>query len=149
MKEGYNYMNTYKTMKEQHQKEVNDFPMFFAFSNKQFEEGMKKLGLNSSETDKIYSLNGGGYYKKTDAEKLHNMFARHDEEMKKEMSNSEFVYDMFDYELGNHEYTYTYDITQTIDSLGLSIEEINSNPILLEGLQKACRDQREWDRLHG
>lgn len=142
-------MNTYKVMKEQHQKEVNNFPMFFAFDNKQFAEGMKTLGLEASETDKLYSLNGGGYYKKTDAEKLHNMFARHDEKMKQAMNDSEFVYDMFYYELSNHEYTYTYDITQTIDSLGLTMDEINNNPILLNGLQKACNDQREWDREHG
>lgn len=138
-------MNTYKTMKDQHQKEVNDFPMFFAFSNSQFDEGMKNFGLEPSDTDKIYSLGGGGYYKKTDAEKLHSMFNRHDEEMKTAMSNETFIYDMFYYELGNHEYTYTYDITQTIGSLGLTIEEINNNSLLLNGLEKACKAQKEWD----
>lgn len=137
-------MNIYETMKEQHQKEVNDFPMFFAFSEKQFNEGMKKFGFDPSETNRIYSLNGGGYYKKTDAERLHNMFNRHDEEMKKAMSDKTFVYDMFYYELGNHEYGYTRDITDTLDALGLTTEEVNNNNLLSNCLQKACQEQENW-----
>jgi len=38
-------MNSYLELKEKHQKEVNEFPMFFAFNDKQFKEGMKKFGL--------------------------------------------------------------------------------------------------------
>lgn len=142
-------MNIYKTMKDQHQEEVNNFPMFFAFSNKQFEEGMKKIELSPSDTDKIYNLGGGGYYKKTDSEKLHVMFNNHSEEMKKAMTNEKFVYDMFDYELGNHEYNYTGEVEQTLDSLGLTIQEVNNNSLLSNGLQKACRDQKEWYAKHG
>ena len=64
-------MNTYKAMKDVHQKEVSDFPMFFAFSDKQFNEGMEKLGLKPSETDKIYRFGGtGGYYRKTNSPTL-------------------------------------------------------------------------------
>lgn len=36
---------TYVQMKERHQKEVNEFPMMWAFNNDQFAQGMKKLGL--------------------------------------------------------------------------------------------------------
>lgn len=95
-------------MKEKHQKEVNEFPMFFAFSNKQFEEGMKKLGLESSETDKIYKFGKiGGFYRKTDVPRLKEMLNRHDEEMEKAIaSDDKFIFDMFHYELGNHEYTW-------------------------------------------
>ena len=34
---------TYVQMKERHQKEVNEFPMMWAFNNDQFAQGMKKL----------------------------------------------------------------------------------------------------------
>ena len=141
--------NIYKVMKDQHQNEVNNFPMFFAFNNKQFEEGMQSLNLDPSETDKVYSAGAGGYYKKTDAEKLHAMVNRHREEMEKAMLNEQFVYDMFDYELGNHEYTYTGSITDTLDALGLTFEEVNNNNLLSSCLERACKDQREWYSKHG
>jgi hypothetical protein len=136
-------MNIYKTLKEKHQEEVNNFPMFFAFNNKQFDEGMKKFGLSSSDKDKIYNLGGGGYYRKTDAKELHGMFERHRKEMKEAMQNENFVYDMFDYELGNHEYNYTQDITDTLDSLGLTYEEVEGNELLLKCLKRAIKNQEE------
>ena len=38
-------MNKYDEIKEKHQKIVNKFPMKFAFSDEQFNQGMKELGL--------------------------------------------------------------------------------------------------------
>jgi hypothetical protein len=142
-------MNTYTTMKEKHQTEINNFPMFFAFNKNQFNEGMEKFNLKITDTDKIYSIGGGGYIKKEDSKKLDIMFKNHEEEMEKAMLNEVFVYDMFYYELGNHEYTYTCSITDTIDSLGLTMDKINNNPILLNGLNKACEAQKELYIKHG
>lgn len=136
-------MNTYKIMKDRHQKEVNDFPMMFAFSKEQFKEGMKQFGFTENDTDKISSIGGGGFILKTDSEKLRTMGKNHREEMQKAMTNETFIFDMFYYELGNHEYTYTRDTTDTIYALGLSIEEINNNPKLQKGLQDAKKAQ--WD----
>jgi len=141
-------MNTYKQLKNKHQKEFSDFPILFAFSNEQFENGMKELGLNSNDTDKIYGLNGtGGYYRRSDADTLHNMFDRHEREMKEaieaDTTGEGFIFDMFDYELANHEYGYTGSITDTLDALGLTIKDINNNPLLVKGLEKARKSQ--WD----
>ena len=141
-------VNTYNELKAKHQDEVNNFPLFFAFNNDQFNEGMKKFGLNPAQTDKIYKLGGGGYYLKTDAEKLHAMFKNHREEMKQARTDKQFAFDMFNYELGNHEYTYTGELDQTLDSLGLTIEETNNNPILSEGLKKAKKAQWDWAEKH-
>lgn len=139
-------MNAYKMMKERHQQEFNAFPMFFAFSEKQFEEGMKKLGLNPSDTDKIYSFGStGGYFRKSDAPALHKMFERHRQEMKKAMEEDDnFLFDMFYYELGNHEYIITCSVEDTLDALGLTADEVNSDPRLLKALNEACKAQREW-----
>lgn len=143
-------MNDYKKMKDKHQKEINEFPMFFAFNNKQFDEGMKKLGLDPSEEHKIYKLgNTGGFYRKTDATKLNEMFKRHEEEIKKAMAeDDDFVFEMFNYELGNHEYIYTQDITDTLNALGLTIEEVRNDKRLLDALQKACKAQEDWHELN-
>lgn len=141
-------MNAYRKLKQQHQQEVNDFPMFFAFNQNQFDEGMKKLGLEPHETDKIYSLKGtGGFYRKSDAQALRDMFSRHAQEKEAaiaaDTTGSGYIYQMFVYELANHEYCITYDLEPTLDACGLTLEEVNSNPALFAGLKKATADYLE------
>lgn len=141
-------MNTYLQLKEKHQNEVNSFPMVFAFNNKQFEEGMRKLGLKLTDTDKVYKLSGtGGFYRKTDAKALHDMLERHAKEMDEAVKNDKtgegFIFDMFNYELANHEYVITYDISDTLAALDLTIEDINNNSLLKKGLEKARKAQFE------
>ena len=135
-------MNEYLELKEQHQKEVNNFPMMFAYSQKQFKEGMQKLGLKETEIDKVYSFKGTlGYYKKTDSKKLKDMFEKHDQEMQEAINNDvigdNFIFEMFSYELANHEYSYTGDLKQTLNALNLTQKDINNNKNLVYGLNKA------------
>lgn len=141
-------MNTYKELTDKHQKEVNAFPFFFAFSNEQFKEGMEKFGLTINDTDKIYKLGyTGGFYLRTDAERLHEMFTRHDTEIenaiKADTTGEGFIFDMFDYELANHEYGYTHDSSSTLDALGLTPEDIEKDQRLQHGLKLAKAKQRE------
>jgi hypothetical protein len=136
----------YSELKKQHQKEVNEFPFIFAFSNKQLAEGMAKLGLKEDETNKLISIGNGGFIRKTDKEALNEMFNRHEKELKKAISEDStgegFIYQMFDYELANHEYCITYEIDDTLDALGLTIDEIRNNDKLLHGLRKAIDNQK-------
>lgn len=140
-------MNNYRELKEKQRKEVNEFPMMFAFSKKQFAEGMAKLGLKENETNKILSIGNGGYIRKSDEKALDDMFDRHKEEFKKaineDLIGEGFIYNMFNYELGNHEYCITWELDETLDALGLTMEEINDNENLLHGLKKAIEEQRK------
>lgn len=141
--------NTYLELKEKHQAEVNAFPMVFAFTQKQFEEGMEKLGLKATDTDKIRVMGGGGFYKRTDGKALAEMVIRHDKEMETAIQNDTkgegFIFEMFDYELGNHEYSYTRELDATLDALDLTIEEIDNDARLSYGLYKARKHQMEND----
>jgi len=136
----------YLKLKEKHQKEVNDFPFGFAFSNEQFKDMMKKFGLKEKDTDKIYSLGAGSYIRKSDSEAMEQMFARHRKEIENEIQNdkdgSGFIYEMFRYELSNHEYCVTYDIEPTLDALGLTLDKINENQNLVKGLKKALDEYK-------
>ena len=138
--------NSYMELKHRQQREVNSFPIAFAFSDKQFEEQMIKLGLKPTDTDKIYSIGYGGFIRKTDSNSFNEMLKRHKNQIEKAIENdkdgSGFVKDMFDYELGNHEYGYTGDLTDTLDALDLSLEMINKNPKLVKGLKLALRRYR-------
>jgi len=140
-------MNAYLTLKQKRQKEVNEFPFMFAFSGQQFNEGMKELGLEPTDTDKIYSIGGGGYIRKTDSKTLSEMTKRHEKEMAEAIAadptGDNFIFDMFNYELANHEYVITYDITDTLDALGMTIEEVNVDERLKNGLNKARKAQFE------
>ena len=140
-------MNQYRALKEKHEKEFNEFPMFFAFNQKQFDEGMQTLGLNPEETDKIYKLgNTGGFYRKSDSAKLRDLFERQRKEeedaIAADTTGEGFIYQMFHYELANHEYGYTGDPESTLDALNITLEEIYNNPALLNGWKKAIRNQR-------
>lgn len=131
-------MNKYREIKEKHHNEVNSFPMVFAFSNKQFEEGMRKLGLEPTDTDKVYKLGGtGGFYRKEDSSALHEMFDRHSKELSDAMQDEEFIFEAFDYELGNHEFIVTGDVTDAVEALGMTVEEVYENPKMLNALKKA------------
>lgn len=138
--------NKYLELKRRHEKEVNDFPFIFAFSQEQLNEGMKKLGLNATDTDKILSIGYGGYIRKSDKENFFSLNERQEKELKDAIQNDttgeNFIYDMFDYELSNHEYCITMDVSDTLDALGLTIDEVNNNPNLLKGLQKAIKNQK-------
>lgn len=128
----------YTELKEKHQREVSEFPMFFAFSNSQFEAGMKKLGLEPNDTDKIYRFSDtGGFYKRSDTKTLWSMLDRHRAELETAMQDPEFAYDAFRYELANHEYIITGEVEDTLDVLGLTLEEVDNNSILKTALKKA------------
>ena len=136
-------MNKYQELKEKHQREVNAFPFMFAFNQMQFAEGMKKLGLEPSDTDKIYNLGAGGYIRKTDVSSYREMINRHVKDhilaIESDPSGEGFIFDMFYYELNNHEYGYTGDLDVTLRALGYTYEEIKDNKSLLTGLNKAIK----------
>ena len=146
-------MNAYRELRDKQQAEVNAFPMFFAFSQSQFDEGMKKLGLEPNETDKLYKFGStGGFYRKSDSKALHDMLDRHDKELKDAIAADEtgegFISDMFSYELSNHEYGYTRDVEPALDALGLTLDEVNADQRLVHGLQKAHKKEIEWYNKH-
>ncbi len=141
-------MNRYAELRKRQQDEFNAVPLGFAFGDEQFENMMKKWGLDpDKDLDKIYSVGFGGYIQKKDAELLHETRTRHDAEMeaaiKADKTGEEFIYEMFLYELDNHEFGYTGDTEDTLDALGYTAKEVLSNPRLKRGLEKAVKEIME------
>lgn len=138
-------MNKYAELRNRQQEEFNALPLGFAFGDKQFEEMMKKWGLDpEKDLDKIYSVGYGGYIQKKDAELLHKTRERHDAEMEAaieaDKTGEDFIYQMFLYELDNHEYGYTGDTEDTLDALGYTAEEVLGDPRLKRGIEKAVTE---------
>lgn len=72
---------------------------------------------------------------------------RHNAEMEAAKAADEdgtgFLYQMFKYELDNHEYGYTGELEDTLDCLGLTWEELKASPVMLKALDKASTEIRE------
>ena len=136
-------MSKYTELKAKHQAEVIAFPLGFAFNQSQFDEMMIKWGLKPTDIREILSIGGGGYVRRSDADAMKKMFERHEAEHKAAMQDDEYLFTMFNYELANHEYGYTGELDDTLDALGLTIEEINTNLRMADALQRAIAAQEE------
>ena len=94
--------NDYAEMLRRHQKEINDFPMAFAFSDRQLEEALKKLGAT---IDEVTTLPGNcAIFRKVDVPAWCDLCKRQSNELKEAMKNDEFAETAFRYEMDNHEY---------------------------------------------
>ena len=136
-------MNAYQEMKDRQQKEFDAFPMRAAFSQQQFQQMMEKWGLTLNDTDKICSIGGGCYIRKADIAAFTTLINKTAAELKNaitaDTTGDGFIFDMFVYELANHEYCITYDLEDTLDALGLTPEEVNADELLKHGLNKAIK----------
>ncbi len=138
-------MEDYQALSKRQQDEWEDFPIFWAFNQEQFAEGMKKLALLPSDTDQVYPCAGGGYYRKADSQRLRNLIKRHDHELTEALKDESFAYSAFRYELENHEFVVSWRIEDTLRSLGLDSEEVEENQVLSRALQTAIADiQEAW-----
>ena len=129
-------------MRTHQQKEVNALPIQFAFNQEQFREIMKGWGLRPKmDLDKIARIPFGGFIQKKDSPLIRETFARHRRELQAAIdadpTGEGFIKDMFFSELENHEYSYTGSAEETLDSLGLSFEDVAADPRLARGLDLA------------
>lgn len=151
-------MNSYEKYRKMVEKEVNEFPMFHAFNDEQFYKGMEKVGLRPEvKADFKKICNGpiiGSFMKKEDAPKYAEMALRHSKERKRliegDTDGTGFIFEMFYYELNNHEYCITRDETETLDALGLDAEELDKNEKLKNGLNLAIEKiiKEEMERCY-
>ena len=69
------------------------------------------------------------------------MMDRFDQELHEAVAGDKtgdgFIYEMFLYELENYEYGCTMDLSETLDALGYTPEDIQADPRLSHGLERA------------
>jgi len=92
---------TYKEYTEMKQKEVNELPLHFAFSQEQLNQELEKMGCTR---DDIVGLGfAGAFVHKKDKEAVLAYFSKKDP-ITDLMQNEEFAVEAFYYEMCNHEY---------------------------------------------
>lgn len=131
-------MNSYLELREKHQKAINDFPIGFTFNDSQFKEVLAKLSVK--DPSELISIGNGGFIRHSDYKEFSEMLKNFDTEEAKAREDPAFCYEMFLYELGNHEYCITYDLEDTLYACGLTLEQVQSNSILSKALIKARKD---------
>lgn len=101
---------TYAEYRKSEQEKMDALPIFFAFSNEQLAEQLKKRGFDTIEEGVKYIYrfgNIGGFYLKKDAEVIRAYFNRKDE-LRELMQQEKFAVEAFEYEMCNHEYAINY-----------------------------------------
>ena len=134
-------MSKYSTFKKSKQQKVDEFPMIFAFSQEQLEEGKARLGVTDNK--ELLSIGAGGFIRKSDREEFDNLFIQLDKELAENLNDDEFLYEAFLYELANHEYCYSWDLTDSLDVLGLTVEQVKADDRMYSILKKAIVQYKE------
>ena len=134
----------YRKLKLKQQNECDMFPWKFACNEKQFEKIMTEWGFQVADTDKICYLGSACFIRKSDEEAYYQMKNRHKEEYLQAIQNDKtgnnYIYQMFKYELKTHNFEFLHNLEIVLDTLNLTIEQINASPKLKHGFQKALKD---------
>ena len=95
-------------LKRSRQNKVNEYLSkyaFFAFSEEQFRDGLKKLG--AKEEDLLPLSGTGGFILRDKAQGLYEILKEIDQEKQAALSDPESAYKLFLHALADHEYSYT------------------------------------------
>ncbi len=131
-------MESYRQLTTRQSAEAKEFPLFFAYTQKQFDEGMKKLGLDPSDSQLVCQTGlGNCCFRKTDAPKFHDMLARHGKELFLALQDEEFAIEAMIYELLNHEYCITRAVGPALEALGLTLEDARKDKRIAHALTRA------------
>lgn len=140
-------MNSYQEMRRRQQEEVDALPLYWAFTEEQFDKKLQELGLTRADTDKLCKTWGGGFCLASDADMIATTLARHRADLRAEIRADKtglgFIKDMFVSELRNHEYGYTLETEEAVDACGFTEAEVEADPRLKRGLEAACKSIRE------
>lgn len=96
----------YSQWLHEEQKHADKLPIFWAFSNSQFDDALAKRNATAADVYRINDLNGAFCLKK-DIEAVRAYFKR-DNRLEEHMKDKAFAVDAFYYEMCNHEYGINY-----------------------------------------
>lgn len=110
--------NTKKQLNCETSPNLDNIRMFWAFSQKQFNEGIKRINLQEGE--KVIRIDGGGFIAKNDYQKFKNIMGDFNKKLLEDNPQ-----DVYNYEYRNCECGYIYDdfeaIRRVIETFGADI----------------------------
>lgn len=137
-------MNKYKELMKRQKEERDSFSLIFAFDDDQLKNSLTKLGFKETDRDQVLYIGNNFYIPKDKMKDWDQMNIRHISELKEEINKdktgTEFIYDMFFSELNNHEFSYTEDYEDTLEALNITEKDLLENKNLRHGLDLAMKD---------
>ena len=99
--------------------------------------------------DKLYSWIGGGFVMKGVKKLEKQMWRRMHKHERKFLSKFKNLVNALEYEMGNHECSYTGEYTNCLPPLGFSYQDLKKNKRLRKAFIIARNNQYEWYKKHG
>lgn len=139
----------YLDLQKKHQQELEDFPIAYAFDDKQLEEALKKLGATKEECVTVFGH--GDVVKRVDVPDLYAMLKRHVKETHEALKDEEFAEAAFLYEMDNHEYAINWDGDADVMAC-FNLDEKKLHEMGLDGAYRRARrahmkHAQEWDMI--
>lgn len=136
---------SYAELKQKHREMIDRLPIRYADSEEQFKEMMAAWNLDSStDTDKIFSVGYGWYMLKKDVGLLEDYLTESEKEIKEAIESDEtgygYVYQMFYKALSDSDFRNSLNPYPALDSIGITAEEVKSEPRFMNGFVKAVCD---------
>lgn len=130
--------NAFQVLRKRQTDEFLAFPQFYAMGEASLQATLERMGLGEDQVCRIFD---GVYIVAKDYPAFQAMQERHRSELQAaiaaDRTGGNFIFEMFLVQLQNHEYGYTEDASDALDSLGLTWEQVNANVRLKRGLDMA------------
>ena len=139
----------YLDLMKKQQKELEEFPIAYAFDDKQLEKALEKLGATKDEC--VTVAGHGDVMKRTDVPAFFDMMRRHKEELHEALKDKEFAEAAFLYEMDNHEYAINWDGDADVLAC-FNLDEKKLKEMGLDGAYRRARKAhydhaREWEMI--
>ena len=135
----------YLDLKQRHQREVEEFPIAYAFNGKQLKEAIAKLGATKQE---VTTLGYGTVIKRSDIPALDELMENHRHELKMAMKDKDFAYEAFLYEMDNHEYAINFDgdaeVLSCFNLVYAQLEDLDLEEVYQRAARQHLKNAQEW-----
>lgn len=143
------HAQAYLKLQEKQRKDLEEFPIAYAFNEEQLQQALEKLGAKKEECVTLW--NCGDIMKKVDVPAFKEMMKRHREEIYELLKNEQDAEEAFLYEMDNHEYAINWSGDEDVMVCFNLTEEKLREMDLVRAYQRARRKHfdhaREWDMI--
>ena len=136
----------YLELQKQQRKELEDFPIAYAFNEEQLKQALEKLNATKKECVTVWGC--GDILKRTDVPAFKEMLKRHREEIHELLKDEQAAEEAFLYEMDNHEYAINYDgdadVLACFDLSFNKLDEISLRDAYLRARNRHMKHSEEW-----
>lgn len=141
----------YYSFNEKNTKSLHDFiskNVFFAFSQEQFNDGLKKFNIDPENKEeiknKLHKYIGGGFILIESEKEEKRIIKKRNKVQRKYLSKFKNLVDALKYEMYNHECGYTGDYLNGLYAIGYGLKDLRKNKKLQKAYFKAKTQVHKW-----